>query len=119
MIHDLSKGEARSCFEQESNSPTSECPLIIQLTVPLYRYHVKNFTLQTQYLLTTDLIRRICLLSELKQMEKFKEKINQLKLEIDGSNTRADVAEKKLSALSQQLAAKGYDINVIIMIMTF
>jgi predicted nucleic acid-binding Zn-ribbon protein len=52
-------------------------------------------------------------------MEKFKEKINQLKLEIDGSNARADVAEKKLSALSQQLAAKGYHINVIIMIMTF
>ena len=40
-------------------------------------------------------------------MDKFKEKINQLKSEIDASNARADLAEKKLSVLSEQLAGKG------------
>ena len=40
-------------------------------------------------------------------MEKFKEKINQLKSEIDGANLRAETADRKIGHLQEQLGAKG------------
>jgi chromosome segregation ATPase len=46
-------------------------------------------------------------------MEKFKEKITQLKLEIDTANARADQAEQKLSELTAALSSKGTFIQLI------
>lgn len=40
-------------------------------------------------------------------MDKFKEKINQLKAEVDGANARHEVSQKKLDAVNAELASKG------------